>query len=184
MIEILKSMEVLFKLPPLLLVALCSTESDFRSNINPQDGGSPSYGQCQMKESTARMLGYSGTPVGLLDPTTNAFYAAIYLRHQYRRYDNIEAAVASYNSGSLRLASDGSIRNQRYVTKVIERWNSYRSTADRKLRNRRDPRNCSENVSPHKRKHLPTDRQGRVDHSCTENVVREKRGTSPMEIRQ
>jgi hypothetical protein len=105
----------------LLVLAVCAVESGGNSSaINIHDGGSPSYGDCQIKYSTAKELGYGGHISDLwLDRETNRRYARLYLEKQYKRYGTLEKAAAAYNTGSLK---DGKIRNTRYVRKVMAEY--------------------------------------------------------------
>jgi len=116
-------------LPRGLLSAVCYVESNHRPAVtNLDDGGSPSYGLCQVKEDTARMLGYQGTAEQLrLNPYINAKYAAKYLRKQIDRYDgDLEKGVAAYNAGRLKLNAKGDPINARYVRKVFDAWSAGR----------------------------------------------------------
>jgi soluble lytic murein transglycosylase-like protein len=86
-----------------LLVAICSHESGgFKHNFAPMDHGSPSFGSCQVKFETVKMLGFTGLPVELMDPKVNAIYAAKYLKFQQSRYgeDDWTMLAAAYNAGS------------------------------------------------------------------------------------
>lgn len=115
----IKVMAFVEDVPSLLLEAICSTESSYDySVINHKDNGSPSIGLCQVKLATAKMLGYTGKDKGLLDPFTNARYAAKYLHKQLKRYKDLDKAIAAYNAGSVR---NGVIRNTKYVRKVKDR---------------------------------------------------------------
>ena len=51
--------------PGALLLAICTHESNLQNVIAPQDHGSPSYGLCQVKQDTAKALGYLGDGNGL-----------------------------------------------------------------------------------------------------------------------
>jgi hypothetical protein len=117
-----------FDLPPGLLSALCFVESSHRTYVvNHKDGGSRSNGACQIKLSTAKLLGYNGTEEKLLDPKVNAYWAAKYLRRQLDRYGgDVRKGVAAYNSGTLRINDMGHIRNQKYVNKVFRAWGDNR----------------------------------------------------------
>lgn len=98
---------------PALLSSLCFVESNHKINAYVhQDGGSPSYGICQVKESTARALGFTGRAEALMDPSVNALYAAKYLKRQHRRYKSWPKAVSAYNCGRV-------CNNKRYVDKVM-----------------------------------------------------------------
>lgn len=107
-----------FALPPGLLESVCYVETKHDiAAYHPTDGGSPSIGICQVKLQTARSLGYRGTEKGLMEPTTNVFYAAKYLRYQIDRYGNVERGVVAYNRGNAtRMRSSG------YSTKVMTKW--------------------------------------------------------------
>lgn len=106
-------------LPDRLLSSLCYVESKHDvSAYHEDDGKGNSVGICQVKLSTARMLGFKGTEKQLMVPQTNIVYAARYLRHQMDRYDgNITYAIISYNQGSRK-----SLTKTNYSCKVIKRW--------------------------------------------------------------
>ena len=58
------------------------------------------YGLMQMAPATARGMGYSGSPQGLLDAETNLKYGVKYLRGAYLVADgNHDAAVKWYSRG-------------------------------------------------------------------------------------
>jgi soluble lytic murein transglycosylase-like protein len=84
------------------------------------DGGTPTYGICQVKYETAQMLGYSGQPSGLMDPKENAKWAANYLRYQQVRYGDWCKAIAAYNAGRYNESTvmPGYPRNLKYVNNV------------------------------------------------------------------
>ena len=46
--------------PGALLLAICTHESGLKNVTVQQDGGSPSYGVCMVKDGTARMVGFKG----------------------------------------------------------------------------------------------------------------------------
>lgn len=97
---------------PELLSAVCYVESGHKVDAYVHnDGGSPSYGQCQIKMDTAKDMGFNGTKAQLMSPGTNALYAAKYLRYQHKRYGLWSSAVISFNAGRV-------IKNQRYLNKV------------------------------------------------------------------
>lgn len=120
------------KISGAILVAICSHESGLSNIVTPRDHGSASYGICQIKHDTATMLGYHGKPEGLMDPKTNAKYAAIYLKYQFDRYDGDWCrAVAAYNAGRYNPSKKepGHPRNIKYVLKVAKKLNkSFRET--------------------------------------------------------
>ena len=105
-----------------LLLALCAHESGgFTQNYAPMDHGSPSYGACQLKYLTAAQLGFRGLPVDLMDPKTNAKWAARYLAYQQSRYgDNWVLLTSAYNAGSYKESSKarGCPKNLKYVRLV------------------------------------------------------------------
>jgi soluble lytic murein transglycosylase-like protein len=108
--------------PAELLIAICWSESRYRINLpEPLDGSTPSYGICQVKLETAQdmdrifKLKRSATEDRLRDPSTNAFYAAKYLKYQLKRYNyNWRQAIAAYNMGSYYKHRP----NVQYVTKI------------------------------------------------------------------
>jgi soluble lytic murein transglycosylase-like protein len=66
-------------IPPELLHHVISVESGY----NPGARNGPYYGLMQINPDTARTMGYSGPPSGLLDPETNLRFAGAYLRGAY-----------------------------------------------------------------------------------------------------
>jgi soluble lytic murein transglycosylase-like protein len=109
---------------PALLSSLCFVESNH--NINAyvhQDGGTPSYGLCQVKLETARALGFTGRAEELMDPSSNALYAALYLKRQHKRYGTWEKAVSAYNCGH-------ACGNKSYVRKVMGGHSELRSRSE------------------------------------------------------
>lgn len=115
-----------FNLPPGLLSAVCFVESSHRSHVvRSNDGGSDSIGICQVKFSTAQLMGFEGTVEQLKQPKINAHYAAAYLRKQIDRYNgDIVKGVASYNSGTLKADKNNLPVNLAYVRKVLSVWTS------------------------------------------------------------
>src|SRR5262245_7401584 len=89
-----------FHLPPVLLSAVCFVESSHNTKaINKNDGIGHSMGVCQIKHSSAVLLGFTGTEEQLLTPEINVHYAGFYLRHQLSRYDNdYVLAISAYNA--------------------------------------------------------------------------------------
>lgn len=113
-----------FKVSSSLLLAICTHESGGLKNVLvPHDHGTPTYGICQVKAGTAEMFGYKNEGTGLMDPATNAKYAALYLRYQLDRYDQDPCmSVAAYNAGSFNESTKvpGKPKNLRYVRLVQE----------------------------------------------------------------
>ena len=105
-----------FNLPTNLLMAVCYTESKLDPQaVHHDDGGSDSLGLCQIKLSTAQWLGFTGTREQLMNPETNAYYSAKYLKHQLLRYNNnITKAIIAYNRGSA-----GDLKSTEYSAKVL-----------------------------------------------------------------
>lgn len=103
-----------------LLLAICLQESGGKNIYTENDGGSPTYGICQIKYDTATMMGYKGSPDGLMKPAINAKFAAKYLKYQENRYgENWCHMAAAYNSGTLQIEKrSGKPRNLQYVRKV------------------------------------------------------------------
>ncbi|MCI0467073.1 MAG: lytic transglycosylase domain-containing protein [Beijerinckiaceae bacterium] len=63
------------------------------------------YGLMQIKHATARSMGYSGEPRGLLDPEVNLTYAVPYLANAYRLAEgNEDRATALFSRGYYDLA--------------------------------------------------------------------------------
>ncbi len=74
--------------------------------IKRESGGNPravshgNYGLMQIRLSTARAMGYTGSAADLLDPQTNMTYAVRYLAGAYRAAGGNEArAIALYSRG-------------------------------------------------------------------------------------
>lgn len=115
MIELILMAALSQGVPPHIMVGICYVESAHNPNaIARADGGSDSFGLCQIKLSTARMMGYKGSAAGLMSPHINAKMAAKYLAYQLDRYDgNIYSAITAYNAGR-------ATRPTKYMQKVIK----------------------------------------------------------------
>lgn len=113
-----------FDLPKGLISALCYTESHHNPNaVNRNDGGSDSLGNCQIKESTARQVGFKGTRAELMQPKNNVYYSAKYLRKMLDRYSwDIPKALAAYNAGPKNVPKDGPLMYKKYPSKVFKHW--------------------------------------------------------------
>lgn len=109
---------VQFNLPPGLLASVCFVETrhDIQA-VHFNDGGDDSIGICQLHYTTAQWLGFKGTKVELLDPSTNIYYAAKYLAKQRNRYGNVQQAVIAYNQGHA-----GGLTTTEYQVKVFTVW--------------------------------------------------------------
>jgi soluble lytic murein transglycosylase-like protein len=104
-----------------LLLAICSYESNLTNVVVYHDGGSPSYGICQVKYGTAQMLGFKGKAQDLVDPRVNAKWAALYLKSQIDRYDGDWCkAAAAYNAGTFNESKKfpGKPRNLKYIRRI------------------------------------------------------------------
>jgi len=107
--------------PGSLLLAICTHESGLRNIIAPQDHGSASYGICQVKVETAKMVEPNANVTYILHPENNAKIAAKYLKTQLDRYDGDWCkATAAYNSGTYNPSTKvpGKPRNLKYVKAV------------------------------------------------------------------
>lgn len=115
-----------------LLYAICVRESKCNPKaINHDDATSlrkamgkkeKSYGMFQIKVGTARGLGFTGKPKELLNPETNAWYAAKLLNHLYNRYAEISKVISAYNAGKY------TSRNRSYVKAVINKYKQFKSS--------------------------------------------------------
>lgn len=106
--------------PGHLLLAICTHESRLTNVLVPHDVGSASYGLCQVKEDTAKMLGFDGLAKELMIPATNVKYAAMYLKMQLKRYNGSWCmATAAYNSGTYYPSEmPGKPKNIKYINQV------------------------------------------------------------------
>ena len=70
------------------------------SNYNPYASSRGNFGLMQIRQATARGMGYEGLPAGLLDAETNLTYGVPYPANAYRlAAGNHERAIALYKSG-------------------------------------------------------------------------------------
>lgn len=106
-------------LPSGLLESICYIESRHNTTvIAHRDGGSDSYGICQIKLATARHLGFKGAQKQLMEPEVNIHYAGKLLVHLIARYKgDIVKAVVAYNMGSAK-----TFTRSKYSDKVIKQW--------------------------------------------------------------
>lgn len=105
-------------LPPGLLEAVCKVESNFKvTALHRNDGKGHSYGVCQIKYNTAKLMGYKGSEKDLMRPEINIRYAGLYLRHQINRYKSIPQGIIAYNQGSAK-----GLTNSTYQRKVFKEW--------------------------------------------------------------
>lgn len=117
--DVVPGIEAVVGLPAGLLGAICTVESGMNPNaVHKNDGKGDSLGLCQIKLSTARLVGFKGTKKQLMNAKVNAFYAAKYLKKQIKRYHgDFAKAVTAYNQGTT-YSNGGSI----YMTKVFNTW--------------------------------------------------------------
>lgn len=99
---------------------------------------SASFGLFQLMYTTAHGLGFRGTGEDLYNPAINIELGAKLVRnlldkvrdkHSYLNTNlwDIEIALAWYNGGSKNNPSpEGKLRNQRYVTRVLEKYQELR----------------------------------------------------------
>jgi soluble lytic murein transglycosylase-like protein len=82
---------------PTLLKAVCYKETRLRNVHNLKDGGSGSYGVCQVKLLTAKQIGFP--LANLADPKDNIEVAGRYLAYNLERCTTQRSAIAAYNTG-------------------------------------------------------------------------------------
>lgn len=86
----------LYRVPESLIRRIIVRESGY--NARARHG--PYYGLMQIRYDTARSMGYTGTPEGLLDAETNLRYGGKYLAGAYRVANgDPEKAVSFYATG-------------------------------------------------------------------------------------
>jgi len=79
-----------------------------------------SWGLMQIMGGTARGLGFEGQIPKLLDPKINITWGCILIRKLFKRYNNLDDVISSYNQGSPRKMDGGAYRNQHYVNSVLK----------------------------------------------------------------
>ena len=83
-----------------LICAIIKVESNFNPvAINKNDGPSDSLGLMQIKYSTARELGFRGTPKQLISPNYNLKYGIKYLAKAQEKFNNVSHVIQAYNGG-------------------------------------------------------------------------------------
>lgn len=125
---------------PALIKAIMRAESNFNPRAYrhepfvPHLGGpDASYGLMQTLYTTARELGYSGSPEGLYQPETSIEFGTRYLKRQLIRYSgDTEKAISAYNAGSAR-GSPGNWSNQPYVDRVLRFFRELRAVQAQEL---------------------------------------------------
>ena len=106
-----------YRLEPALLHAVISAESSFNPKAVSEDGA---VGLMQLMPATARRFGVDNP----YDPVTNIDGGARYLRHLLNRFDDIQLALAAYNSGENAVLRYGNTippypETHHYVVKVL-----------------------------------------------------------------
>ena len=99
-----------FNIDPALFMALIEQESDFNPNEATYESADNDYsiGLCQVETQTAISMGFQSTgdletdKTALMDPDTNLYYGARYLRSRLDTYSSLPLVnqVMTYNSGS------------------------------------------------------------------------------------
>ena len=121
---------------PAFIKAVVKAESNFNPrayrfepHVAHLGGPDASYGLMQTLFSTAKELGYTGTPEGLYDPATSLEFGTRYLKRQLSRYGgDVEKAAAAYNAGSAIRSNDGrGWINQAYVDRVLRFFREFRT---------------------------------------------------------
>lgn len=101
--EIIAKYSAQFNVPIVWIAGVIQTESSGNPNAyraEPQIHNA-SYGLMQLLYSTAKGLGYTGTPEGLYDPDINIMLGTKLLGQLRGRFgDDVQAVYSAYNSGS------------------------------------------------------------------------------------
>jgi soluble lytic murein transglycosylase-like protein len=131
-----------YDIPKNIIKAIIKTESDFNTNairyetnyrwlVEPFDKfhwhteteritQKISFGLMQIMGAVAREKGFDGQFLTeLLKPEIGIKYGCKHLHDFYKRYNNLEDAISSYNQGSPRKNDEGEYINQSYVDKVL-----------------------------------------------------------------
>lgn len=106
--------------PKNLMKALCMVESNLNHKVVVNDtNGHKSLGICQIQLRTAKEMGYEGNWRTLMLPSFNIYYAAKYLKYQYKRYGyEWTRAIGAYNQGYWSKENP----NKKYLDKVIKSY--------------------------------------------------------------
>jgi soluble lytic murein transglycosylase-like protein len=103
--------------PEALVHRVIVRESRYQPSLVGRGG---TIGLMQIKLSTARSLGYTGTAEGLRDPETNLTYAVKYLAGAYRAANgNHNRAVAYYASGYCGVAKHQRLEHIRHPEPML-----------------------------------------------------------------
>lgn len=126
---------------PELLQAICFRESRMRYNAhNENDGGSPSYGVCQVKRGVAKslqkMYKLDINVYKLSDAYANLYYAAILIKHHSRVTckkwkGNVAQCIAyAYNTGRAPKTNTATTHYVRGVVKYMKQFNEMNGVTD------------------------------------------------------
>lgn len=91
----------------------CSFETE-------KNGQATSWGLLQVMGTVAREHGFRGWFSELCQPEVGIRYGALHFKKMFKREGTLEAAVSSYNAGSVKMTPRGMFKNQRYVDKVMK----------------------------------------------------------------
>ncbi len=108
-------------LNPRMVAAIIQTESRFNPRAVGFDSGGYSWGLMQVKLSTARWLGFTGSQRELMNPVVNLKLGIRYLAMQAHRHPYGWDAISGYNLGTP--SWNGHYANREYVHRV---WINYR----------------------------------------------------------
>lgn len=95
-------------IPVSTLKGFAGMESAFNPQAYREEKGigDASYGLMQILNGTAKSVGFTGQPADLFNPRTNLKYSAKFLSGLLKKYPDLSQAVASYNMGRPRKASE------------------------------------------------------------------------------
>lgn len=79
-----------------------------------------SVGLMQPMGAVARELGFTGHLGLLYDVNANLDIGVKHLATKFKKYANIEDAIAAYNAGSVRKTAGGMYENQRHVDRFMQ----------------------------------------------------------------
>lgn len=122
-LAIITAVELAQGIPPGLLAAVCTVESQGdHAAVVKQDGrgGRESRGLCQIQERTMRHVCPGVSFEELYRPDVNARCGGRYLTWQFRRYGSWDAAVIAFNRGSWK----GQKTNE-YLRRVMKEYGYY-----------------------------------------------------------
>lgn len=141
-----------YKLDPILLAAIVSSESDFRPEVSRYEpkfqaryiDNHPSY--CFLPDYTrallatsfglTQILGVTAVEGGLqvfdldklYEPEYNLEYGCRHLAKIFKKYGpKVERVIAAYNAGSPRKGPKGNWVNHKYVTRTMKRYQQFSS---------------------------------------------------------